>query len=134
MNCPKCSSTMTPYTDGSQVELDYCTKCKGIWFDKGEISIYCTAPEDFLDLRNSIQKGKQSDFSCSHCPGEYLMEVPYAPNEALHIDWCPQCHGAFLDPRELGHLKTILAKNLEQTERLKLAADRLKANGYAILG
>ena len=36
MNCPNCSSIMQEVRK-YDVDIDYCTNCKGIWLDRGEI-------------------------------------------------------------------------------------------------
>lgn len=36
MNCPNCNEVLL-MTVRSNVEIDYCPKCRGIWLDKGEL-------------------------------------------------------------------------------------------------
>ena len=36
MNCPACKNSMV-ILELNQVEIDYCTACKGIWLDSGEL-------------------------------------------------------------------------------------------------
>lgn len=36
MNCPVCNIPLT-MTDRLGVEIDYCTKCRGVWLDRGEL-------------------------------------------------------------------------------------------------
>lgn len=36
MNCPNCNEILL-MTVRSNVEIDYCPKCRGIWLDKGEL-------------------------------------------------------------------------------------------------
>nr|WP_188507945.1 zf-TFIIB domain-containing protein [Parapedobacter pyrenivorans] len=36
MNCPNCNVTLL-MTVRSNVEIDYCPQCRGIWLDKGEL-------------------------------------------------------------------------------------------------
>lgn len=36
MNCPVCNVPLT-MTDRSGVEIDYCSKCRGVWLDRGEL-------------------------------------------------------------------------------------------------
>lgn len=36
MNCPNCSSLMQEVRK-YDIDIDYCTNCKGVWLDRGEI-------------------------------------------------------------------------------------------------
>lgn len=36
MNCPKCDYELR-ITDRQGVEIDYCTLCRGVWLDRGEL-------------------------------------------------------------------------------------------------
>jgi Zn-finger nucleic acid-binding protein len=41
MNCPNCSSQMQRVRS-YDVDIDYCTNCKGVWLDRGEIDKIAT--------------------------------------------------------------------------------------------
>lgn len=36
MNCPICSIPLT-MAERQGVEIDYCSKCRGVWLDRGEL-------------------------------------------------------------------------------------------------
>lgn len=36
MNCPHCSTELK-VAERKNVEIDYCSSCRGIWLDKGEL-------------------------------------------------------------------------------------------------
>lgn len=36
MNCPICNIPLA-MSDKQGIEIDYCTKCRGIWLDRGEL-------------------------------------------------------------------------------------------------
>jgi hypothetical protein len=36
MNCPVCNIPLN-MMDRSGVEIDYCSKCRGVWLDRGEL-------------------------------------------------------------------------------------------------
>ena len=38
MICPACRSAMV-IVEYDDIELDYCTACKGVWFDAGELEL-----------------------------------------------------------------------------------------------
>lgn len=37
MKCPNCSDSTLVMTDRQGVEIDYCSICRGIWLDRGEL-------------------------------------------------------------------------------------------------
>ncbi len=36
MNCPVCNIALT-MSERQGVEIDYCSKCRGVWLDRGEL-------------------------------------------------------------------------------------------------
>jgi Zn-finger nucleic acid-binding protein len=36
MNCPKCQTTLM-MTDRQGIEIDFCSQCRGVWLDRGEL-------------------------------------------------------------------------------------------------
>lgn len=36
MNCPVCNTTLTE-VERQGVEIDYCSRCRGVWLDRGEL-------------------------------------------------------------------------------------------------
>ena len=39
MKCPHCIDEELIAIETEQVEVDYCTECKGIWLDSGELEL-----------------------------------------------------------------------------------------------
>ncbi|MCB1979595.1 MAG: zf-TFIIB domain-containing protein [Burkholderiaceae bacterium] len=37
MNCPHCPDTTLVISERSDIEIDYCPKCRGVWLDRGEL-------------------------------------------------------------------------------------------------
>lgn len=48
MKCPVCSIDLT-ISERQGIEIDYCSKCRGVWLDRGEIDkiIERSASESF---------------------------------------------------------------------------------------
>ena len=42
MKCPACSSLMI-VVEHEKIELDYCVKCSGVWFDAEEMELLLEA-------------------------------------------------------------------------------------------
>lgn len=36
MNCPHCNISLV-MTERSGIEIDYCSQCRGVWLDRGEL-------------------------------------------------------------------------------------------------
>lgn len=37
MKCPTCATVDLVMTERQGVEIDYCSKCRGVWLDRGEL-------------------------------------------------------------------------------------------------
>lgn len=135
MKCPKCAAVAPPFATKEGVEMNFCRGCKGLWFDKGELALYCEAADDVHELEASLPTARETAYACTKCPGGVkLRELPYHPKEELLVDWCPTCHGAFLDAKELWHAERITARYEKQAVRLRRALERLAQDGYVVLG
>ena len=99
MQCPKCDNT--PLKRGSlstkKLTLDQCPKCKGMWFDKGELGHLLG---DKADQEFSIPKfaAEMPNTRCPCCQLS-LYEFCY-PDTLILVDGCRQCEGIWLDNSE----------------------------------
>ncbi|HEX5713010.1 MAG TPA: zf-TFIIB domain-containing protein [Solirubrobacterales bacterium] len=53
MTCPKCQSPMRKHTRNG-VTIDQCTKCHGIFLDRGELEQLIGAEASFLGKENPL--------------------------------------------------------------------------------
>lgn len=37
MQCPACRDTPLTMSERQGIEIDYCSKCRGVWLDRGEL-------------------------------------------------------------------------------------------------
>jgi hypothetical protein len=37
MNCPVCKESELVISERQGIEIDYCSKCRGVWLDRGEL-------------------------------------------------------------------------------------------------
>ena len=37
MKCPQCNDVTLVMAERQGVEIDYCTQCRGVWLDRGEL-------------------------------------------------------------------------------------------------
>lgn len=104
------------------VEADYCPKCLGMWFDKGELA---EAKDDkdknlnWLDIDLWREKSKFEILHAQkHCPvcRVGLVQVKY-DNAKTRVDFCKMCQGIWLDRGEFKQIINYL-KNKSDYEIL----------------
>ena len=111
MKCPLCQKTLL-VVERHGIELDYCHKQHGIWFDDSELNLYLldldlTLPrlDQFAEADNRQTKTKKK--KCPRC--QKAMIAFYAnPHQTLILDRCPKGHGIWFDHGELETLLDIL--------------------------
>lgn len=136
MICPKCrEDSLADFGMMEGVEIDFCSGCKGIWFDAGELAFYMEAGEDVPDLAAALSRGRDSGCACPRCTTTKLVETRYIANEPLLIDVCPSCKGVFVDSGELPQVETLAARGgIAGMEKVWQTAKALESKGYLILG
>jgi Zn-finger nucleic acid-binding protein len=113
MICPKCRQD-TIVVEHRQIELDYCPKCEGVWFDAGELNLFLqcaklASPE--LMMRNIVSlPAVESSGKPPKCPicGQGMKEVAIG-QPAINIDVCRRADGLWFDGGELRELLKQLA-------------------------
>jgi Zn-dependent protease with chaperone function/Zn-finger nucleic acid-binding protein len=117
MKCPACPGTLKEVMAKNGVLVDYCSECKGIWLDQGEIFSFSSSPKflhaKLADAAKSPRPSKRVDPKT----GDELLELHLADG-ALIIDYSPTTHGIWLDQGELE--KIPAAKKIA----LKIALDK----------
>jgi len=62
MDCPVCKNAMITL-ELAEVEVDYCTGCKGVWLDAGELEMLLgngeLSSETYISHRPEVSGGKQ---------------------------------------------------------------------------
>jgi Zn-finger nucleic acid-binding protein len=92
------------------IELDHCTRCKGVWFDSGELELMLESSHienvetllesitDSPDARSTEKKRK-----CPIC-GRRMKKKAIGEQSQLLIDMCGQGHGLWFDGGEVAQL------------------------------
>lgn len=57
MNCPVCSITLT-MSERQGVEIDFCSKCRGVWLDRGELDKIIERASSKMTFRPPKQERK----------------------------------------------------------------------------
>lgn len=108
MKCPKCKAPMDTLTFEG-VEIERCSGCKGLWFDKSEAETLKTIQNaEMLDLGvASIGKefNSQEPIFCPVCNSVELHRKKDPDQEHIEVDTCPNCDGVFFDAGEFTDFK-----------------------------
>ena len=102
MICPSCSNPML-VLELEEVETDYCTSCKGIWLDAGELESLLEDTEEKEALLNSIKPnndGKEKILKCPICSSK-MRKVSVGKEESILLDQCKNNHGFWFDSGEI---------------------------------
>lgn len=104
------------------VDVDYCPRCLGIWFDKDELRQAKDSKDkllNWLDVDLWRDKGKFRVLKGDkHCPIDRvgLVEVKYDESK-VKVDFCKMCYGVWLDRGEFKQIINYL-KNKSDYEIL----------------
>lgn len=127
MQCPICKIFLGKSLL-SGVEIDYCARCYGLWFEEGELE---NAKDEkdrnlrWLDIdlwkdpaRFVISPQKKM------CPKERmpLYEVRYGDSN-IKVDLCNLCHGVWLDRGEFKNIVVYLREKAEHRVLYHYAKD-----------
>lgn len=104
LTCVKCTSVLDR-AEFEGLEVDLCPRCGGLWLDRGEITRAARLPAAEIDRLRGLLKETSGPpplatshlVPCPACEGR-LAEVLLG---SVHVDYCSNCHGIFLDRGEL---------------------------------
>jgi Zn-finger nucleic acid-binding protein len=115
MICPTCKSDMI-VVEHNNIELDYCPRCHGVWFDSGELDLLLESMslESPSLLFSNILNSKEAESSekkrrCPIC-GQKMKKTTIGQQPEILIDVCRQGNGLWFDGGELGQLIKQMAK------------------------
>jgi len=112
MNCPRCKSGLV-VVEYSDVELDWCPECGGLWFDSGEMELLARKTTD-----NPGEGGlcpsepaitREDRLKCPLCRRKMDKRLLGHPNPVI-ADVCPHCDGLWLDQ---GELEQVLGRSTD---------------------
>jgi len=122
MLCPICKKIKLEQIILSGVEVDYCPKCLGLWFEEEELRLAKDYKDNDLkwldiDLWKDEKKFKIS-LGQKLCPKDQLplYETEYA-DSTIRVDLCNTCKGVWLDRGEFQKIIQYL-KDKADTEVL----------------
>lgn len=117
MKCPRCKKSLSSALV-SNTEVDYCSICLGLWFEKEELR-WAKDEQDKnlnwldIDLWQDKDKFKLS-FGARSCPACRipLYEVYYGDSKVI-VDVCSLCKGIWLDRGEFKKIINYLKEKAD---------------------
>lgn len=118
MKCPVCQVAMI-VVEKSNIELDYCIQCRGIWFDEGELELFAEKMQitTIMPTTQSSSKEEYAEklYPCPRC-GKKMHKIAYGSATNL-IDKCPQNDGIWFDEGELSNAVNGVNQNTSNEEK-----------------
>ena len=113
MKCPVCK-VATTVIEHDKIELDYCSICYGIWFDRGELELLLDTLTDgtaakFVNglMQRPPAKVAEKTRKCPICRKK-MSKIDIGSGQELIIDSCTAGHGLWFDGGECGAFITQL--------------------------
>ena len=107
LRCPKCRQSVLKEVSpkNSDVCVDACPTCKGLWFDAKELNaLLDVAVKDLKVPSDARREGP----ICPRCV-KPLFAFKY-PQTLVTIDLCKECGGLWLDSGEFREVKAVRAR------------------------
>jgi Zn-finger nucleic acid-binding protein len=115
MICPACKKDMI-VVEYSNIELDYCLNCHGVWFDSDELELLLKCmkldtPELMLShISASVEaETKEVKRKCPICRRK-MKKTTIGERPKILVDVCTRKDGMFFDGGEVAQLVKELAK------------------------
>jgi len=123
MDCPVCKNAMITL-ELEEVEVDFCTGCKGIWLDEGELELLLGDGGKSRSLISSFDKVPEAGEDHRKCPicDKKMEKVAVGKDTAMLLDRCVRGDGLWFDKGELSNI--ITKAELGEANKIKqLLAD-----------
>jgi membrane associated rhomboid family serine protease/Zn-finger nucleic acid-binding protein len=139
MNCPSYSNKLRRIKAKSEV-LDICPRCKGIWFDSGELVDFVkelVKSENVLPEKTRLFERRQvhvsdevveNNKSCPRC-NLVMQTFNYCYDSNVFLEKCPDCHGIWADAKDALNIARYIKQDsttaeigedlIRQTEKLE---------------
>jgi hypothetical protein len=106
MLCPVCKESMI-VLELNEIEIDFCTGCRGIWLDAGELELMFDTEDQRQKLIDSLHEDPDNPEQKYKCPicSRKMVKVHIVDKKEILIDKCKKEHGLWFDK---GELKTVI--------------------------
>lgn len=129
MICPKCQAAKLRRrrVKGKDFSVEYCLKCKGVWFDRNELTE--VMPEAIKKLGVPSDAEIDSECLCPKC--NKPLYAFYYPQTYVTIDMCKRCGGIWFDRSEFKEIRKV-RHSLEKWGEMQEYADATGVKGALI--
>jgi len=105
MKCPVCKMDMI-VVEHKKIEVDYCTKCAGVWFDCGELELLMESEGTGGNDACRISPEAKTEEKPRKCPlcGKKMSKALIGEEPKVLIDACPIGEGLWFDGGEVNQL------------------------------
>ena len=106
MRCPNCATVelVRRKVVNSDVMLDVCPQCKGLWFQRGQLERVLPKAVPKLAVPPDAKPGHRA---CPAC--QQPMHAFDYPGTLVVIDMCQSCLGLWVDAGELREIRVVRA-------------------------
>ena len=136
MNCPVCASALQPIIEPSpagRIELDFCERCRGVWFDAGELAAVLNQSHRQSTEVPPLLEGGQPARPCPYHPETLMrrraLQIPDAPAQfsALVFDQCPKCEGVWLEGVEVQKAVSVARKPFSALDEANAGEQKMRS-------
>lgn len=126
MKCPACKESLV-ILELHEIEVDFCTNCKGIWLDAGELELMLDDDTEKAKLIQSLEIVYDSNEKKLKCPicKDKMEKVRHKDVNAV-TDKCIHNHGIWFDKGELEEI--VKSGSLQNENRFTLMLNELFGN------
>lgn len=122
MTCPNCQNTLEK-KDYRGIPADTCTQCQGIWLDIEELDKLEDQTMSDDQLKSSVMlEHSPSEKKCPHCQSQ-LRGFQYRMYQDLHLEFCPNKHGWYLDQGEGEKVLELMEREEQDVNKIKKIED-----------
>jgi len=124
MVCPLDAVTLVPRRLESDVNVEICPVCSGVWLEQGELEALQAAhahdrpaeePESVRAAFDMARRELEPPGPCPVC-GVSMDRHEYGYASQILVDACPRGHGLWLDAGELEALERFFARQRANSE------------------
>ncbi len=119
-DCPGCGAKLDLYSLLG-IEFESCPKCRGLWLDRGELRKlknkvgivelhWLNSEVDNIEQAAAIASKR----GCPRKDNGHLLSVVFGKSSVV-LDWCPKCHGMWLDRGEYDKIVDYLRDEVGQS-------------------
>ncbi len=129
MICPKCqvAKLTKRRAKGKDFAVEYCLKCKGVWFDRSELEE--VMPEAIKELEVPGDAQKDAECLCPKC--NYALYAFDYPQTHVTIEMCKSCGGLWFDRDEFKEIRAV-RQSLQKWGEMQEYADVTGVKGALI--